>query len=40
MILLQDYNLQELTEFLTANYNVKPFVAKQEEILVYLEACK
>ena len=29
MILLQDYNLNELTEFLTANYNVKPFVAKQ-----------
>ena len=29
MILLQDYNLQELTEYLTANYNVKPFVAKQ-----------
>lgn len=29
MILLQDYNLQELTDYLTANYNVKPFVAKQ-----------
>ena len=29
MILLQDMSLQELTEYLTANYNVKPFVAKQ-----------
>lgn len=29
MILLQDFTLEELTEYLTANYNVKPFVAKQ-----------
>ena len=29
MILLQDMSLPELTEYLTANYNVKPFVAKQ-----------
>lgn len=29
MILLQDYNLQEFTDYLTANYNVKPFVANQ-----------
>lgn len=29
MVILQDYNLTELTDFLTANYNVKPFVAKQ-----------
>ncbi len=29
MILLQDYNLQELTDYITANYNVKPFVAQQ-----------
>lgn len=29
MILLQDMSLSELTEYLTANYNVKPFVAKQ-----------
>ena len=29
MILLQDMSLTELTEYLTANYNVKPFVAKQ-----------
>ena len=29
MILLQDMSLSELTEYLTANHNVKPFVAKQ-----------
>ena len=29
MILLQDMSLPELTDYLTANYNVKPFVAKQ-----------
>lgn len=29
MIILQDYNLTELTEYITANYNVKPYVAKQ-----------
>lgn len=29
MILLQDFDLSELTEYLTANYSVKPFVAKQ-----------
>lgn len=29
MVLLQDMTLPELTEYLTANYNVKPFVAKQ-----------
>ena len=29
MILLQDMSLTELTEYLTANYDVKPFVAKQ-----------
>lgn len=29
MILLQDMSLPELTEYLTANYDVKPFVAKQ-----------
>ena len=29
MVILQDYNLTELTEFLTSNYGVKPFVARQ-----------
>ncbi len=29
MQLLSDYNLTELAEYLTANFNVKPFVAKQ-----------
>ena len=29
MILLQDMSLTELTDYLTANYEVKPFVAKQ-----------
>lgn len=29
MVILQDYNLTELTEFLTANYGVKSFVARQ-----------
>ena len=29
MILLQDMTLPEFTDYLTANYNVKPFVAKQ-----------
>ena len=29
MTILQDFNLHELTQYLTANYNVKPFVAKQ-----------
>lgn len=29
MIILQDYTLTELTEYITANYNVKPYVAKQ-----------
>lgn len=29
MILLQDMSLTELTDYLTANYQVKPFVAKQ-----------
>lgn len=29
MILLQDMSLPELTDYLTANYDVKPFVAKQ-----------
>ena len=29
MILLQDMSLPELTQYLTANYNVKPYVAKQ-----------
>ncbi len=29
MVILQDYNLTELTQYLTDNYNVKPYVAKQ-----------
>ena len=29
MVILQDYNLTELTELLTSNYGVKPFVARQ-----------
>ena len=29
MIILQDMSLTELTDYLTANYNVKPYVAKQ-----------
>lgn len=29
MTILQDFTLSELTQFLTANYSVKPFVAKQ-----------
>lgn len=29
MVVLQDFSLTELTDYLTANYNVKPFVAKQ-----------
>lgn len=29
MVLLQDFSLAELTEYLTANYDVKPYVAKQ-----------
>lgn len=29
MVILQDYNLKELTEYVTANFNVKPYVAKQ-----------
>ena len=29
MTILQDFTLPELTDFLTANYSVKPFVAKQ-----------
>lgn len=29
MTILQDFTLSELTDFLTTNYNVKPFVAKQ-----------
>ena len=29
MVLLQDFTQTELTDFVTANYNVKPFVGKQ-----------
>lgn len=29
MIILQDYNLSELTTYLTENFSIKPFVAKQ-----------
>lgn len=29
MVLLQDFSLPQLTDYLTVNYNVKPFVAKQ-----------
>ena len=29
MTILQDFTLPELTEYLTANYSVKPYVAKQ-----------
>lgn len=29
MTILQDFTIEELTEYVTANYNVKPFVAKQ-----------
>lgn len=29
MVILQDFSLAELTEYVTTNYNVKPFVAKQ-----------
>lgn len=29
MVLLQDFSLSQLTDYLTVNYNVKPFVAKQ-----------
>jgi len=29
MVILQDFNLNELTEFITADYGVKPYVAKQ-----------
>ena len=29
MVLLQDFTQSELTDFVTANYNVKPFVGKQ-----------
>lgn len=29
MVILNDFSLTELTEYVTANYNVKPFVAKQ-----------
>ena len=29
MVLLQDFTQQELVDFVTANYSVKPFVGKQ-----------
>ena len=38
MTLLQDFSLSELTDFLTANYQVKPFVAKQIFAWLYKSA--
>lgn len=38
MILLQDFTLPELTDYLTANYSVKPYVAKQIYSWLYKSA--